>query len=197
MNQYITAEIIRKLREERHMTQAQLAELLNVSGKAVSKWETGRGYPDIALLEPLAAALNISVTELLAGENVRNTNRSFNMNRMKFYVCPICGNVICATGEAMISCCGITLPPLEVEEADAEHRLRAERSEDEYYVALDHDMSKDHYISFMAGVKDDGVELKKLYPEGAAEARFKINRTSWIYCYCNKHGLFRVKVKPR
>lgn len=190
MNQYVTGEIIKKLREERRMTQAQLAELLNVSDKAVSKWETGRGYPDIALLEPLAGALGLSVTELLAGESVSNTNRSFNMTRIKFYVCPICGNVITASGEAVISCCGITLPASEPEEADEAHIVNVEKLEDEYYVTISHEMTKSHYISFIAGVKDDGFELKKLYPEGPAEARFKINRTRSLYFYCNKHGLY-------
>ena len=57
MNQYVTGAMIRRLREEKRITQQQLADRLGVSGKAVSKWETGRGYPDITLIEPLAAAL--------------------------------------------------------------------------------------------------------------------------------------------
>lgn len=197
MNQYVTGEIIKKLREERRMTQAHLAKLLNVSDKAVSKWETGRGYPDIALLEPLAGALGLSVTELLAGENVSNTNKSFNMTKIKFHVCPICGNVITSSGEAVISCCGITLPALEPEEADEDHAVNIEKIEDEYYVTFNHEMSKAHYISFAAGVKDDGFDLKKLYPEGPAEARFKIRRTKYLYFYCNRHGLYKVaNLKP-
>ena len=197
MNQYITGAIIKKLREEQGLTQSQLAEQLNVSDKAISKWETGRGYPDISLLETLAKALGHSVTELLAGESITNTNRSFNMLRMKFYVCPICGNIITSTGESVISCCGITLPPLEAEEADDLHRICAERVEDEYYVTIDHDMTREHFISFMAAVRDDGCEIKKLYPEGPAEARFKINRTRQICYFCNKHGLFKVKLSGR
>ena len=56
------------LRKQRGLTQSQLAEAIGVTDKAVSRWETGRGFPDISLLEPLAAALGTSVTELLAGE---------------------------------------------------------------------------------------------------------------------------------
>ena len=56
MNQYVTGTMIRRLREERKMTQQQLADLINVSDKTISKWETGRGYPDISLIEPLAGA---------------------------------------------------------------------------------------------------------------------------------------------
>ena len=192
MNQYITGAMIRNLREKRGITQLQLADRMNVSDKAISKWETGRGYPDISLIEPLSAALGVSVIELFAGENVVNTNRAFNMLRMKFCVCPICGNVIQSTGEAVISCCGVTLPALEAEPADEAHRLRVERVEDEYYVTLDHEMSKTHYISFIAAVKDDGYEIKKLYPEWNAEARFKISRTQSLFCYCNRHGLFQI-----
>ena len=176
------------------MTQLQLADQLKVSDKTISKWETGRGYPDIVLLEPLAKALGLSVTELLAGESVRNTNRAFNMKRLKFYVCPICGNVITSSGEAVISCCGITLPPLEPENMDSAHDIHTEQVEDECYITLAHEMSKEHYISFIAGIKEDGCEMKKLYPEGPAEARFKRSGLRWLYYYCNQHGLFRVGV---
>lgn len=110
-NQYVTGAMIKRLREEKKLTQAALAEGINVTDKAVSKWETGRGYPDISLVEPLAAALGVSVIELLSGESVVNTNRSSNMLRIRFYVCPVCGNVIHSTGEAVVSCCGIILPP--------------------------------------------------------------------------------------
>lgn len=194
MNQYVTGAMIKRLRESRNLTQLRLAEKLNVSDKTVSKWETGRGYPDVSLIEPLAAALGVSVIELFSGENVINTNRSFNMIRSKFHVCPICGNVIHSAGEAVVSCCGIVLPSLEAEDADDGHRVIIESVEDEYFVSIPHEMSKTHYISFVAALRDDGCEIKKLYPEGNAEARFKINRIKWIYYYCNKDGLFKTKI---
>ena len=194
MNQYVTGAMIRRLRESKNMTQQQLAEKLNVSDKAISKWETSHGYPDISLVEPLADALGVSVIELFSGENVINTNKSFNMLRMKFYVCPICGNIICSTGEAVVSCCGIVLPAMEAESEDEAHRLNIEIIEDEYYVTVPHEMSKNHYISYIAAIRDDGYEIKKLYAEGNAEARFKINRTGYLLFYCNVHGLFKVRV---
>ena len=194
MNQYVTGTMIKRLRENKRITQQQLAEEIGVSDKAVSKWETGRGYPDISLIEPLAEALGVSIIELFSGEDVVNTNRSFNMQRIKLHVCPVCGNLIQSTGEAVVSCCGIVLPALEAEPEDEAHRLRLEKAEDEYYVTILHDMSKTHYISFIIAVKDDGSEIRKLYPEGNAEARFKINRTKYILYYCNKHGLFKVPV---
>ncbi len=192
MDRYVTGAVIRRLREKKKITQEELAEMIHVSGKAVSKWETGQGLPDISLLEPLAEALGISVIELLSGEDIRNRNRSSNMAKSVFYVCPVCGNVIQTTGEAVVSCCGITLPPLEAEAADAEHAMHRKIVEDEYYVTVDHPMTKDHYISFLAAVSDFGVQFVKLYPEGSAEARFKIGRVRHIYAYCNRHGLFRL-----
>ena len=194
MNQYVTGAVIRKLREQKNMTQAELAEVLQVSDKAISKWETGHGYLDITLLEPLAVALGISVLELLSGEEIQNTNRCANMLRSLWYVCPVCGNVIHSTGQAMVCCCGIALPPMEAEPVDDAHGIRTEIVEDEYYVTMDHPMTKEHYISFLAAVSDNGVQLVKLYPEGNAEARFKRSRTKYLYACCNRHGLFRVKI---
>ena len=197
MNQYVTGALIKRLREERGITQLQLAERISVSDKTVSKWETGRGYPDITMIEPLAKALNVSVIELFSGEDVVNTNRVSHMLRTKFYVCPICGNVIHAIGEAVVSCCGITLPALESEPADGEHPVTIERVEDEYFVSVRHEMSKTHYISFIAAMRCDGVEIRKLYPEGNAQARFKIGGTDYFCYYCNRHGLFKIRAGSR
>ena len=198
MDKYVTGAVIRRLRENKNMTQEELAEKVFVSSKAVSKWETGQGFPDISLIEPLAQALGISVIELLSGEDIKNCNRSSNMLRGKFYVCPVCGNVIHATGESVVSCCGITLPPLEPEtvEENAEdvHKISVETVEDEYYVTVDHEMTKDHYISFLAAVSDQGIQLVKLYPEGNCETRFRKYCIRKIYAYCNRHGLFMLKL---
>lgn len=194
MNQYVTGAMIRRLRESKKMTQHQLAERMTVSDKVISKWETGRGYPDISLIEPLSAALGVSVIELFSGENVTNTNKSFRMLRMKVYVCPLCGNVIQSTGETVISCCGIVLPALEAEPEDDTHHLCVERVEDEYYVQIPHEMRKTHYISFILAARVDGYECTKLYPEGNAETRFRIRGTKFFYYYCNRHGLFRCDV---
>ena len=195
MDQYVTGAIIRRLREARGLTQAELARQLDVSDKAVSKWETGRGLPDITLVEPLAGALGISVLELLSGSDVTNRNRSANMKRMKFYVCPICGNVLTAAGEAVISCCGVTLPPLEAEEPDAAHTPEISIVEDEFYLFFPHEMTRTHSLSFLAAVSDNGIQLVKLYPEGNAEARFKMNRAGKFYFYCNRHGLFALPAR--
>ena len=190
MNQYITGTTIKELREQRKMTQLQLAETLGVSDKTVSKWETGKGYPDITLLEPIADAFGISLTELISGHRIKNENVSANMIRSKFYICPVCGNVIHSMGEAVIHCHGVGLVPAEAEATDEQHMIFIERVEDEYFVRIDHEMSKKHYISFIAAVSSDRCQMVKLYPEGNAEARFKISGVRKIYFYCNRDGLF-------
>lgn len=194
MNQYVTGAVIKELREKNHMTQAELAERLGVSDKTISKWETAKGYPDISLLEPLASILGVSITELISGNAVSNVNVSANMLRSKFYVCPVCGNVIHSMGEAVIHCHGILLSPCQTEETDENHMIFIERVEDEFYIRIDHDMTKQHYISFVATISSDKIQMIKLYPEGNAEARVKINGVKKILFYCNRDGLFSINV---
>lgn len=194
MNTYITGQTIKKLREEKALTQTQLAEQIGVSSKAVSKWETGKGLPDISLIEPLSKALGVSVMELMSGDTVINKNLSSNLLLSKFYVCPVCGNVIHSTGATVISCCGITLPPLEAEEADGEHTINIEPVEDEKFITVSHPMTKQHFISFMAYVTTDRMQFIKLYPEGNAETRMQFRGRGYLYIYCNKHGLMKIRV---
>lgn len=194
MNNYVTANTIKTLREKKGLTQLKLAEMLSVSDKTVSKWETGKGLPDISLLEPLTKALGVSLTELFTGEIVTNKNVSANIRRMKFYICPVCGNIMTACGEAAISCCGITLPAAEAEECGGAHDIKTEKVEDEIFVTVDHEMSKSHYISFLAYLTSDRADIIKLYPEGNAEARFKPKGSGMLLAYCNRHGLFCKKI---
>jgi DNA-binding XRE family transcriptional regulator/desulfoferrodoxin (superoxide reductase-like protein) len=194
MNTYVTGNTIRQLREGRDLTQAELAERIGVSSKTISKWETAKGLPDISLLQPLAQALGISVIELMNGQQIMNKNVSANMMRCKFYVCPICGNIIHSAGDALVSCCGVTLPALEAEEADEEHAITMEQVEDEQFLTVCHPMTKEHFISFMAYVTSDRIQMVKLYPEGNAETRFRLRGMGYLYHYCNRHGLFRMKI---
>ena len=194
MNIYVTSAAVRRLREGKNLTQQALADKIGVSCKAVSKWETGRGLPDISLLEPLAQALGVSVMELMSGETVSNRNVSCNMLRTKLYVCPVCGNVIHCAGEAVVSCCGITLPPLEAEEPDGEHLFSLERVEDEEFLSIRHPMTKEHFISFIAYATSDRFQLVKFYPEGNAETRLRLQGRCVLYAYCNRHGLYKRKM---
>ena len=194
MNNYVTGGTIKALREARNLTQAELADKIGVSSKTVSKWETAKGLPDITLLQPLAAALGVSVIELMNGEPIANQNVSGNMLRSKFYVCPLCGNIIHTTGAALISCCGITLPALEAEEPDEDHGVTIEHVEDEHFITVPHSMTKGHYISFIASVTSDRLQMVKLYPEGNPETRLQLRGRGYLYYYCNQHGLFKKKI---
>ena len=197
MNTYITGPTIKSLREAKGITQSDLAEKIGVSSQAISKWETAKGLPDITLIEPLSKALGVSVMELMSGDTVINRNVSCNLLRSKFYVCPVCGNIIHSSGEAVISCCGISLPPLEAEEVDENHEICIEKVEDENFVTVNHPMEKSHYISFIAYVTGDKMNLVKLYPEGNAETRFQLRGSGFIYIYCNKHGLMKQRISRK
>lgn len=194
MSSYITGEAIKALREQQGLTQRQLADTLGVTDKAISKWETGRGLPDVTLVEPLARALHVSVAELLSGEQIVNANRAANLLRARFYVCPLCGNVLYASGDASISCCGVALPPLESEEPDDAHLVAIEVSDGEVFLRADHPMRKEHFISFLAYVTTDHVLMRKLYPEQEAIARFPYKGIGRVFAYCNKHGLIEQKL---
>ena len=194
MNTYITAQTIKRLREAKGLTQSELAQQIGVSSKAVSKWETSKGLPDISLIEPLSQILGVSVMELMSGDTVINKNISSNILFSKFYVCPVCGNVIHSTGAAVISCCGITLPSLDAEEVDKAHEISIEKVEDEYFVTVNHDMTKEHYISFTCFVTTDRVQFVKFYPESDAQTRFQLRGRGYIYLYCNKHGLMKKRI---
>ena len=191
---YITGETIKRLREKKKLTQKELAEKLMVSDKTISKWETNKGLPDLSILSELANALSVSVPELLTGDVAVNKNISANMRRSRFYVCPICGNVIHAMGEGAFSCCGIRLPSQEAEKPYEQHRLYVEDVDGEMFVYLDHPMEKSHSISFMAYVTDCHIQMEKLYPEQAAQTHFRRAGRGTIFAFCNRHGLFSVKV---
>lgn len=194
MNPYVTGTVIKELREKCHLTQAEFAAKLNVSDKTVSKWETGKGYPDISLLEPIANVFRVSIAELLSGYAVSNVNVSANMLRSHFYVCPVCGNILHSMGEAAISCHGVLLTPCQAEDADEEHTILIEKIEDEYFVSVQHEMTKQHYISFIAALSSDQIQMVKLYPEGSAETRLKVRGVKKLLFYCNRDGLFSVNV---
>ena len=194
MNNYITGKIIKELREKEQLTQLELADVIGVSDKAISKWETGKGLPDITLIEPLSKALKVSIIELMNGEYIINQNKSSNMLKSKFSVCPVCSNIIHTMGENMNSCCGINLPILEAEPENEKHIINCEIVENEYYICIKHEMTKEHYISWISYLTNDRCEIVKLYPEQSAEARFFKRGKGIIYVYCNKDGLIKKNI---
>ena len=94
----------------------------------------------------------------------------------------------------MVSCCGITLPALEAEDADDTHGITIEKVEDEHFISIPHPMTKQHFISFAAFVTSDRIQMVKFYPEGNAETRLQLRGRGYLYYHCNQHGLFKKKV---
>ena len=182
--------LIYKLRKESNMTQLQLADMLHISDKTVSKWERGQGCPDISLLVDLSCVLGVDMEKLLSGRLEANEERGGNMKKLNFYVCPECGNVITAMTEAGISCCGKKLQPLEAVKAPDEERLLVENIENDYYISSDHPMLKEHYISFVALLTGDTLTLKKQYPEWDLQVRIPGRTHGKLIWYCTEHGLF-------
>lgn len=185
------------LRRRSGMSQQEVAATIGVTRQTVSNWESGRGLPDISLIESLAAALGVSVAELLTGDVRQNANRAGNMLRSRFYVCPICGNVVHALGEGSFSCCGSQLISQEAEEPDGHHNATVTYLDGSWHVLIDHPMTKQHYISFIAYVTSGGIQLTKLYPEQEAEVRIPANGSGCLYFFCNQHGLFRMRTPRR
>lgn len=182
--------LIYELRKDKNMTQKQIADLMNISDKTISKWERGLGCPDISLLPELSQILGVSIDRILSGQINLNDLVGGNMNKLKFYVCPQCGNLMTATGNATISCCGKTLEPLVAKKVEEGHKLDIEPVEDELYVTTEHEMTKEHYISFVAYVKGDRALITKQYPEWNMQFRFRKSGHGKLYFYCVNHGLF-------
>jgi len=155
---------------------------------------TRAGCPDVSLLRELSDILGVNIEKILLGDLEPNKKDGGNMKRIKFYVCPVCGNVISSTGMAEISCCGRKLNALKARPADLSHSVSAKAVEGDYYITLEHDMEKQHYITFMAYAVYDRVLLMKLYPEQAAQVRFPRSGHGVLYICCNSHGLFSVSL---
>lgn len=115
MDQIKTGKFIAEMRKEKGFTQKQLADILNISNKTVSKWETGNGLPEVSLMLPLCDALGISVNELLAGErltdadykkkaeeNMMNLIREKEENKKKMLLSAITGGISTAAFVTLI-----------------------------------------------------------------------------------------------
>ena len=168
-----TGALIRRLRLEKGLTQRELAEQLNLHAKTISKWETGRGCPDVGLLKELSALLGVDIAAMLSGELAANEESGGNMKKTKYFVCPACRSISLSSGNAEISCCGRKLAALQMQKAAPEEKLHAEIVEDEWFITGDHPMEKDNYIHFVAFQTGDKVELIKQYPEWNLQLRLK------------------------
>ena len=189
-----TGKLIARLRQEKGLTQKDVAKKLGICAKTVSKWETGHGFPDVSIISKLSEFFQVDISKLLEGELPQVKQEVGNVKNTKFYVCEKCGNILTSIGNAEITCCGKKLSPLKPKEADEAHTLNIENIEDDFYITFPHPMTKEHYISFISYVRFDRVLTIRLYPEQGGELRFPQMRGGKMYYYCNTHGLFDLKV---
>lgn len=189
-----TGELLSRLRKEHGMTQKQVAEVLQISDRTVSKWERGAGLPDVSMLKGISALYGVDIEKILEGNLKEKGVEPGNMKRMKFIRCEHCGNIFWSTGGGEISCCGRKLTPLEVQEMDDVHGIQVEETDNELYITFDHEMTKEHYIAFAALVSWDRATVVRLYPEQSGEVRLPRQRRGEIYLCCSQHGLFRKKL---
>lgn len=187
------AKLIKELRVSQNLTQKDLAEKLGICAKTVSKWENGRGFPDVSYVSKLAEILHVSTDSLLSGDIIKNKEENGNMKKLKFYHCPECGNFLTQTGDGEVFCCGKKLDSLKIQKAENEHLPKIETVEDEYFLTFDHEMTKEHFLSFAVGVRFDSVLVIRLYPEQNAEVRVPKAFGKNIYVLCEKDGLFQAR----
>lgn len=189
-----SGKLIRNLRKSKGMTQKDVADILRVEPKTVSKWETGRGFPDVSYISGLADIFGVSEKILLSGNLIKNTEEVGNMKKIKFYVCPHCGSIVWGTGKYEIVCCGNKLDFLKAEDLQAEHNVKISEIENDFYIEFNHEMSKEHFMVFAAYVTADRVLVMRLYPEQDSAVRFPKMYGGILYYYCNKHGLFACRI---
>lgn len=188
-----TGALLRTLRREAGMTQAQAARQLGVSPQAVSKWERGQGCPDVAVLPELARLFGVSLAGLLAGDLAPGPMEVGNMKRIQFYMCPDCGNILTAAGGGELHCCGRRLEPLKPRPADEAHAVTVQEVEEDWYVTFSHPMEKGHYLRFAAWAGLDRMMLCRLYPEQGGEFRLpQLRGGGKLYVCCSRDGLFEV-----
>ena len=171
MDQIKTGRLIRALRQGQNLTQAELGEKLGVGGKAVSKWECGAGAPDIALLPRLSELLGVDTEALLRGELGENDRSSGNLRRMRFYVCPDCGNLLFSLEGAEVSCC---------RGGPAPHRHPQRRG----------------LVRHRRPPHDEGsLRLRKLYPQWDLSARLPYFPQGTLLWYDTREGLLSQEVR--
>ena len=190
-----TGKLISTIRRECGFTQKEVAEKLGVCPKTVSKWETGRGFPDVSIVGKLSSILGVDISGLISGEMPQTKKKAGNVKKTRFYVCPKCSNMLTDLENAEINCCGRKLVPLDVKKCDEEHKINVDFVEDDFYITFSHPMTKEHYISFVSYVRFDRILTLRLYPEQGGEVRFPRMRGGKMYYCCNTHGLYELEIQ--
>jgi DNA-binding XRE family transcriptional regulator len=188
--------LIAKLRKEQNLTQKNIADALGIQSKTVSKWECGLGCPDLSLWSDLSTILGVDMKQLMEGEITPNKRDPGNIDRVRFYVCPSCGNILVSTGSAGIFCCGRKLEQAFPSDQSALPKITIEEIDIDYFITVDHPMTKEHYLAFAAYVKSDKIYFNHLYPEQSPSFRFPIMGGGKLHVYCTQHGLMTYSGHP-
>ncbi|UOE93900.1 helix-turn-helix domain-containing protein [Alkalihalobacillus sp. LMS39] len=188
-------KLLFQLRQEKNMTQKEIADAIGISDKTISKWERGLGCPDVSLLGELSALLGVNIENILQGQLALNDKNQGNLKRILFYVCPSCGNTMTSSTQADIACCGRKLTSLTAKKEDPIHKIHVEEIEQDYFISIQHEMSKSHFLAFAAYVTCDKMLFIPFYPEQNAEFRVPKFSSGRLYVYCNQHGLWMKEIK--
>lgn len=195
MNAEKTGNLIRSLRIKKGLTQKELAHMICVTDKAVCKWEKGRGCPNITLISQLSKVLEVDIQSILQGYLDKNKKIGENMNHLKFYKCPTCGNLVTSIKSVELSCCGNKLSPVSAQtRSEPEYQPVIQEFDDQYSIKFNHPMTKSDYISQVIVVRYDQIMTVNLYAESEAIITIPQVRGIRLFVITNKSELIAVTV---
>lgn len=195
MNAEKTGSLIRSLRIKKGLTQKELAHMICVTDKAVCKWEKGRGCPNITLISQLSKVLEVDIQSILQGYLDKNKKIGENMNHLKFYKCPTCGNLVTSIKSVELSCCGNKLSPVSAQtRSEPEYQPVIQEFDGQYSIKFNHPMTKSDYISQVIVVRYDQIMTVNLYAESEAIITIPQVRGIRLFVITNKSELIVVTV---
>ena len=195
MNAEKTGNLIRSLRIKKGLTQKELAQMICVTDKAVCKWEKGRGCPNITLISQLSKVLGVDIQSILQGYLDKNKKIGENMNHLKFYKCPTCGNLVTSIKSVELSCCGNKLSPVSAQtRSEPEYQPVIQEFDGQYSIKFNHPMTKSDYISQVIVVRYDQIMTVNLYAESEAIITIPQVRGIRLFVITNKSELIAVTV---
>ena len=195
MNAKKTGNLIRSLRIKKGLTQKELAHMICVTDKAVCKWEKGRGCPNITLISQLSKVLEVDIQSILQGYLDKNKKIGENMNHLKFYKCPTCGNLVTSIKSVELSCCGNKLSPVSAQtRSEPEYQPVIQEFDGQYSIKFNHPMTKSDYISQVIVVRYDQIMTVNLYAESEAIITIPQVRGIRLFVITNKSELIAVTV---
>lgn len=195
MNAEKTGSLIRSLRIKKGLTQKELAHMICITDKAVCKWEKGRGCPNITLISQLSKVLEVDIQSILQGYLDKNKKIGENMNHLKFYKCPTCGNLVTSIKSVELSCCGNKLSPVSAQtRSDPEYQPVIQEFDGQYSIKFNHPMTKSDYISQVIVVRYDQIMTVNLYAESEAIITIPQVRGIRLFVITNKSELIAVTV---